>query len=480
VTLRDVRRTSTQVIFPPQVDTTGATLGWVMTVTGSGAAWQAPTRADYTTDQVTEGHNQYFNAGRVRAALSAALPLIFDSSTGAFSCPTCLVTSGGYVDPAWITLTAAGGRLTGFSAVARSGSYLDLTDKPSTFPPSLHAGSHAAGQADAITPAAIGAEPADPNIVRKDPVTGSVALCTTLPCPASGTTISPTAGITTPRITSTSTDPTLFQFIKGVAPAGLDPGRDWGLGFDETGALYTLSSGGVKRYPTPPIFTGDTGAGGAIGTVPAPAAGDGLAGKALLAGGGWGNPVGASCMSTAGQGYWMPLGRNPVTAMTFSPDAGVEHSGTYFQVLVLCPMTIGKVLFNVTTGSGTGCTGGTCGFAVAVYSMAGTLLGQTMPVVSGGSPDLNGTGARSASFLSAVSLSPGAYWISALTDSTVLRLAGDASSWGIIANADGVTRIGTGTAATGNGATLAAVGTLPSLTPRSDGYSQLPSLYFAR
>jgi hypothetical protein len=126
ITLRDLRKTSTLLIFPSQIDDGGAgvALGWVLTKTGAGAAWQAPTGGpggpgavssvfgrtgvitpqpgDYTTDQVTEGNNQYFNGGRVRAALSAAAPILFNSATGAFSCPTCLTSS-----------SAAGGDATG-------------------------------------------------------------------------------------------------------------------------------------------------------------------------------------------------------------------------------------------------------------------------------------------------------------------------------------------------------------------------------
>jgi hypothetical protein len=44
-------------------------------------------------------------------------------------------------------------------------SYDDLTDVPAAFPPELHAGTHATGQADAISPASIGAPPATRSIL---------------------------------------------------------------------------------------------------------------------------------------------------------------------------------------------------------------------------------------------------------------------------------------------------------------------------
>lgn len=47
--------------------------------------------------------------------------------------------------------------VTGLSKIATSGAYSDLSGIPNEFLPSIHASAHAAGGADAITPASIGA-----------------------------------------------------------------------------------------------------------------------------------------------------------------------------------------------------------------------------------------------------------------------------------------------------------------------------------
>jgi hypothetical protein len=48
---------------------------------------------DYTTAQVTESGNLYFTNARAWAALSGAGPIAFNTTTGAFSCPTCITSS---------------------------------------------------------------------------------------------------------------------------------------------------------------------------------------------------------------------------------------------------------------------------------------------------------------------------------------------------------------------------------------------------
>ena len=234
-----------------------------------------------------------------------------------------------------------------------------------------------------------------------------------------------------------------------------------------------------------PNFTGDSGMGGARGTVPAPAAGDAAANKYLHADGTFKTVTAAtlpSCMDTQGIGYFAPLGELTYASMFSYPSSLGANQGILHQFNVLCPVTFAKAIVNITAASGTGCTGGTCGFLLAIYNAAGSLVAATTPIVSGGSPDLNTTGAKVLSFASPVMLNPGAYWLSGTSDSTALRLRGDTLS--VIAelfNADGHTRVGrTPTASTGNGAALAAVGTRPALEPRNDSYAQRPGVIFTR
>jgi len=60
----------------------------------------------------------------------------------------------------------------------------------------------------------------------------------------------------------------------------------------DANVLSSLAVGGAATLPGLVPFTGDAGAGGTKGGVPAPAAGDGAAGKFLKASGGWAVPAG--------------------------------------------------------------------------------------------------------------------------------------------------------------------------------------------
>ncbi len=62
-----------------------------------------PQAGDYTTSLVAEGSNLYFTNARARSALSATSPIVFNSSTGVISCPSCGTGSGGITGPGTTT-----------------------------------------------------------------------------------------------------------------------------------------------------------------------------------------------------------------------------------------------------------------------------------------------------------------------------------------------------------------------------------------
>lgn len=69
----------------------------------------------------TGSGSQYFNgtlglstfSTSVYSALGFTAPITFNSSTGVYGCATCLINTGSYPDPAWLSLTVAGGRMSG-------------------------------------------------------------------------------------------------------------------------------------------------------------------------------------------------------------------------------------------------------------------------------------------------------------------------------------------------------------------------------
>ena len=61
------------------------------------------TSGDYDTLKVTENTNLYFTQARARAAFSGTSPVNYDTATGVISCSTCLVNTGTYSNPPWLT-----------------------------------------------------------------------------------------------------------------------------------------------------------------------------------------------------------------------------------------------------------------------------------------------------------------------------------------------------------------------------------------
>lgn len=106
-----------------------------------------------------------------------------------------------------------------------------------------------------------------------------------------------------------------------VMPQGTIKGRLPGVG---TGLPSDLSGSQIATII--PAFTGDSGAGGVKGLVPAPAAGDGAAGKVLNAAGNWVTPFSATLPDQTGQagkflstdgvnGFWSDSGFLPTIDM---------------------------------------------------------------------------------------------------------------------------------------------------------------------
>ena len=70
------------------------------------------------TSLVGENGRLYFTTARARAALSGAGPISYGNTTGIIDCPTCLLNSGSYSDPTWLSLSVSGGRISGLGGAA--------------------------------------------------------------------------------------------------------------------------------------------------------------------------------------------------------------------------------------------------------------------------------------------------------------------------------------------------------------------------
>ena len=91
--------------------TDGQVLAWV-----ASTGMYAPKTID--TSVVGENGNLYFTTGRARLALSGSGPISYGNTTGIIDCPTCLLNSGSYSDPSWLSLSASGGRISGLGGAA--------------------------------------------------------------------------------------------------------------------------------------------------------------------------------------------------------------------------------------------------------------------------------------------------------------------------------------------------------------------------
>jgi len=187
---------------------------------------------------------------------------------------------------------------------------------------------------------------------------------------------------------------------------------------------------------------------------------------------------GSSCVTTAGQGYWFPFGsteNNNINNWPATPHV--------YQLTAPCGMTIGKIGINVTTASGTACTGGVCGLVFGLYNSSGSLIASTTPLVSGGTPNLNSTGEMLASFSTAQTLSVGtAYYLAMWTDSNALTVesTGNGWSWQAELNLLGNLVGYAGNNASGDGASVALPSSMGTVNPQGAGYGNAPLVVFAR
>ncbi len=230
----------------------------------------------------------------------------------------------------------------------------------------------------------------------------------------------------------------------GVGPAGPTGPAGATGGAGPTGAQGPTGPAGA----TGPTGTGATGPTGATGATGATGSGG----------------------TTATAGKWSPYHGGARTSVILAPTT----AGT-IRVWKITPemsFTVTAVALDIFAASGTGCTGGTCGLLVGIYSVNGnTVLGWGR-ATSGGSPDINTTGVKLITLNSSIALTAGTtYILAASSDSTSLSIfawdAGGASNSAVM-NADGVSWGTCANVSTGNGASLTfatTCGTISGTTP---------------
>jgi len=229
------------------------------------------------------------------------------------------------------------------------------------------------------------------------------------------------------------------------------------------------------------VLMGDGGSGSTLPTASASVLGGVKIGSGLsidgsgvvtAAGGG-----GGTINSGAGNGAWLPFG-----VSSYAPGGyvigGIGRAVRY-QLIVPAQMEFRSLNFSIYAASGT--CGGVCGFQASIHTAdMSSIVAATTTATSGGTPNINATGAARFLFGSGpavsagvLTLPPGPYWLVLATDSTALILStyGDAVSSNLV-NATTTTGSILGTrfsslsnsaAHTGTGASLAIIGNLSSM-----------------
>lgn len=209
-----------------------------------------------------------------------------------------------------------------------------------------------------------------------------------------------------------------------------------------------------------------------------------------------GSSAAPSMSSTPGEPGFFPLGIVG-TSMTGAVVTGSPNTGTCHAFTLPAKITSSSASFQVTGGSGTACTGGVCGFSVAIYDKAKALVGATETGTSnhvspgknindnsfnGGVKTLNWSSGSGVSG-GKLTLDPGGYWFCYSTDSTALQvLVWNNTAWMPVAHRAAETYLDkhgyrTGLT-TGNGAGLTFPASWTGQLVNSGGGSELAAIYF--
>lgn len=288
--------------------------------------WTVPPAGGGGTPGGSSGQLQYNNAGAFAGMTAMNGDATLNTSTGAITVSkkggiafATVATSGAYADlsgkPTSMTptvhatshafgnsdaLTLTKNQISdwpSFATVATTGAYADLSGKPTSMTPTAHAASHATGGGDAIS--IFKAQISDFPSLAAVATTGTYASLTSIPSTFTPSTHASShaagggdqIGITAVQITNSTT-----------------AGRAIITAADANAQTALLSS-----------VVGDSGSGGTKGLVPAPSTGDAAAGKYLKADGTWAVPP----TGGGGGGGWTQLATQTVS----TPVATLDFTG---------------------------------------------------------------------------------------------------------------------------------------------------------
>lgn len=138
---------------------------------------------------------------------------------------------------------------------------------------------------------------------------------------------------------------------------------------------------------------------------------------------------GGSINTGAGKGLWWPLGV-PSNTDSVNVNAGNAGNGRRVQIIVPATMEFRSINFWISVAAGLSKT-----FQAGIYTAdMATQVAYTTPATSGGTPNINATGAARFMFSGGsmvsggvLTITPGVYWVVIATDATAMVLMGNAS-----------------------------------------------------